>query len=432
MHATRDDESVEPTPSPEDAAHDVARAVEWAARSAYGRLIATLSVRTRDVAAAEDALSEAFQAALTQWPRRGVPDEPDGWLLTVARRRLADSGRRRVMAERAEPMLEYAAALHQTTSAGDAPVLPDQRAVLLFACAHPALDDALHAPLMLQVILGLEAERIAAAFLIRPSAMAQRLVRAKRKLRDAGVRFALPDEHELAERLPAVLEAIYGAFGTGWDDVEGGDALQASLADEAIWLARVLLAAFPRNAEVLGLLSLMRYCHARRAARYDSRGAYTPLDGQDISRWDASAIDEAEALLRRAAALRDPGRFQTEAAIQSLHIARRRGLPVAGAALCDLYDALHRFAPTVGVAVNRAAAYAADSREAEALRQLDALPAERCAEYQPWWALRAHILSASGRVADAQIAYDRAVGLTALSAVRAFLMERRSRLASPV
>lgn len=416
---------MESTGSTADAPH-VTRAVEWAARSAYGRLIATLTVHTRDVAAAEDALSDAFHAALRQWPTQGVPDSPDAWLLAVARRRITDTGRKRLVAERAAPALAYAAAQLQQAPHEDAPVLPDQRAVLLFSCAHPAIDDTLHAPLMLQVILGLDAERIAAAFLVKPSAMAQRLVRAKRKLRDAGVRFAVPDTHELEGRLPAVLEAIYAAFGAAWDEVAGGDAQQASLLEEAIWLARVLVDAFAEHAEVLGLLSLLRYCHARRAARVALDGAYVPFDSQDITRWDAGAIDEAEGLLRRASRLRSPGRFQTEAAIQSLHIARRRGARVDADTLPQLYDALYQFAPTVGVAVNRAAAYGDDVPTA--LSQLDAIPKELTVAYQPWWALRAHLLAHAGHIDGALAAYDRAIGLTSQASVRDFLLARRQAL----
>ncbi len=402
------------------------RAVEWAARSAYGRLVATLAARTRDVAEAEDALSDAFAAALQQWPTAGVPDHPDAWLLAVARRRLADAARHAAVVNTAAPALEYAATLLRPDATAERPALPDQRAMLLFACAHPAIDQAVHAPLMLQVVLGLDADRIAAAFLVKPSAMAQRLVRAKQKLRDAGIRFALPEASELATRVPSVLDAIYAAFGTAWDAVTGGDSSQIVLADEAIWLAQVVVEALPEQAEALGLLSLMLYCHARRATRHSADGRYVPLDEQQHDAWDQDAIAEAERLLVRAAKLLSPGRYQTEAAIQSLHVARRRGHRVAPDTLFSLYDALWAFAPTIGVAVNRAAVMAQAGQLLEAFAHIDALPADVVRTYQPWWALRAHILAALGRRDEAEVAYDMANGLTESPAVRDFLLARRA------
>lgn len=404
----------------------VLRAVEWAARSAYGRLVATLAARTRDVAAAEDALSEAFAAALQQWPIGGVPDHPDAWLLAVARRRLADAARHAAVESTAAPALEYAATLLRRDADTDRPALPDQRAMLLFACAHPAIDHSMHAPLMLQVVLGLDADRVAASFLVKPSTMAQRLVRAKQKLRDSGIRFALPEASELNARVPAVLDAIYAAFGTAWDAVTGGDTTHLALADEAIWLAQVVVEALPEQAEALGLLSLMLYCHARRGTRYSEDGRYLPLDEQPPDAWDQGAIATAERLLVRAAKLLAPGRYQTEAAIQSLHVARCRGHTVAPDTLLSLYDALWAFAPTIGVAVNRAAVMAQAGQGLEALAYIDELPIDVVRTYQPWWALRAHLLAGLARGDEAAAAYDTASGLTESPAVRAFLLARRA------
>jgi len=412
-------------------AEGASRAVEWAARSAYGRLVATLTARSRDLQAAEDALSDAFAAALQQWPSTGVPSHPDAWLLAVARRRLLDRQRHEAVRQKVQPELEYAATLLEGSDPLEAPALPDRRAALLFACAHPALDESLHAPIMLQAVLGLEAEQVAAAFLVKPATMAQRLVRAKRKLRDSGIPFALPEPHDLPHRVAPVLDAIYAAFGTAWDAVSGGDSHRASLADEAIWLARVVVEALPQDAEAMGLLSLMRYSAARTAARTSHTGEYVPLREQDPARWDQAAIDEAEQLLQRASALRSPGRYQTEAAIQSLHIARQRGVPVPADALLELYNALWHFAPTIGVLVNRAMVLAAARGPAQGLALLDEVPDDLRSAYQPWWALRAQLLTDTGRTPDAQLAYDRAIGLTVSPAVRHFLLSRRAQLASP-
>src|SRR5688572_17203801 len=216
---------------------EVRRAIEDAARSSYGRLIAYLSARTRDVAAAEDALADAFLAALDTWPRDGLPEKPEAWLLTAARRRLIDRARhdRRVRTTSASG-LDLVAETSDAAASGDE--FPDERLKLLFVCAHPAIDPAVHTPLMLQTVLGLDAARIARAFLVSPTAMGQRLVRAKAKIRDARIAFEVPGEGELAPRLSAVLEAIYAAYASGWEDAAGADPRMRGLADEAIWLAR--------------------------------------------------------------------------------------------------------------------------------------------------------------------------------------------------
>ena len=288
-------------------------AVALAARTSYGRLVALLTSRTHDVAAAEDALGDAFLRALRTWPRDGIPNNPDAWLLAAARRRLIDGVRHATVRQRSEPELVQAAVLRDI-AAPDA-VLADRRLELLFTCAHPAIDRSIHTPLMLQVVLGLEASEIASAFLVAPAAMAQRLVRAKRKIRDARIPFEVPDADQLAPRLDAVLEAIYAAFGAGWDALEGSDPQRTDLTDEAIFLGRLVVEALPDAVEAQGLLALMLYCHARRHARRDVTGAYVPLAQQRPAAWDQRMIGEAETLLTRAAAMAQPGRFQLEAAI---------------------------------------------------------------------------------------------------------------------
>jgi predicted RNA polymerase sigma factor len=395
-------------------------AVALAARTSYGRLVALLTSRTHDVAAAEDALGDAFLRALRTWPRDGIPDNPDAWLLAAARRRLIDGVRHATVQQRSEPELVHAAALRDL-SASDA-VLADRRLELLFTCAHPAIDRSIHTPLMLQVVLGLEASEIASAFLVAPAAMAQRLVRAKRKIRDAGIPFEVPDADQLAPRLEAVLEAIYAAFGAGWDALEGSDPQRTDLTDEAIFLGRLVVEALPDSAEAQGLLALMLYCHARRHARRDVTGAYVPLAQQRPAAWDQRMIGEAETLLTRAATMARPGRFQLEAAIQSAHLGRVLDPAWDAMSIVHLYDALLTFAPTVGVQVNRAAAIAAARGAAAGFEAATTIPRETVDRYQPWWALMAHLFAALGREAEAAHARQQAAGLTEDPAVRAFLL----------
>src|ERR1700675_2814401 len=291
--------------SGQDSTH---RTIERVARESYGRLVAYLSSQTRDVASAEDALSNALVAALTAWPRDGVPQNPEAWLLTAARRSFIDLVRHRRVAEATEPtlLLLREEAEEMTLSAE----FPDERLKLLFVCAHPAIDPAMHTPLMLQTVLGLDAARIAHAFLVSPTTMGQRLVRAKTKIRDGGIQFEVPQERELAQRLDAVLEAIYAAFGIGWDDMAGVDQRGRDLAEEAIWLSRVLLQLMPDEAEVRGLLALMLYCKARQAARRGPKGQYVPLSEQDPKQWSLPLIAEAERHLDDAAKRGRSGRFQ--------------------------------------------------------------------------------------------------------------------------
>lgn len=394
------------------------RAAEQAARLSYGRLLAYLAHRSRDVAAAEDALADALRAAVETWPRTGVPDRPDAWLLAAARRRLVDAARHAQTTALAGDALRL---LAEERSVGTAPAFPDERLRLLFACAHPALDAGAHTPLMLQTVLGLDAGRIASAFLVTPTAMGQRLVRAKATIRDARIGFAIPEAEELPARLDAVLQAIYAVYGTAWDDVEGADPRRRGLADEAIWLGRVVFGLLPREPETAGLLAMMLHCEARRTARRDGDGGYVPLDRQDVRLWSRSLIDEAERLLADAARAARPGRFQFEAAIQSVHATRAVTGSTDWPAIALLYDGLLAAAPSIGAQIGRAAALAHTAGPAAALAALDALDAHAVASYQPYWALRAHLLRREGRAREAIAAYQRAIGLSESSAVRSFL-----------
>ena len=327
------------------------------------------------MAGAEDALSEAFAAALADWPQRGVPDNPEAWLLVVARRKLVDAVRARIHGEAAAEHLQL---LAQTAEPEDsASGLPDRRLELLFACAHPAIDRAVRAPLMLQAVLGFDAATIASAFLVAPAAMGQRLVRAKTKIRQAGIAFQVPERSQLPERLDSVLEAIYAAYAEGWSDAEGADPMRRNLADEAIWLGRLVVALLPDEPEALGLLALMLHAHARRRARRDAQGEYVPLAEQDIGLWDSAMIDEAESLLLRASRLEAPGRYQLEAAVQSAHCVRRREGRADWAAIVTLYEALHALTGSPVAALNRAVALAQAEGTDAGLAALEALAAMR-------------------------------------------------------
>ena len=396
---------------------NAAAAAEAAAWSSYGRLLAWLAWQWRDVAAAEDALADAFAAALERWPVDGVPEAPDAWLLTAARRRLLMAARRQRLAD--DPTLtvlwpgEHAAA-------PDVAPLPDARLRLLFVCAHPAIDAGVHSALMLQTVLGLDAARIASAFLVKPEAMTKRLVRAKAKIRDAGLRFEEPGADEWPERVASVLEAIYGAYTLHWglaDDADAGE-----LAGEARFLAELVATQLPAEPEALGLVALLWLCEARRPARHD---AFQPLHEQDPQAWDASLIAQADAALHRAAAHRAPGPFQLEAAIQAAHVQGRLHGHVPWDGITRLHERLLEIAPTVGARIAHAVALAHAGPDARAgLRLLDAIEPERIAAHQPWWAARAHLLVMAGLHDEAAAAYGRALALTVEPRLRAWMTRR--------
>jgi len=405
------------------------REAERVARASYGRLLALLAAGTGDLAAAEDALADAFRIALETWPRRGLPDNPAAWLLVVARRRREQQRRRMATRLRAADDLQMFAALGEWEPDQDSR-LPDRRLELLFACAHPAIHPTARTPLMLQTVLGLDAASIAAAFLVAPAAMGQRLVRAKAKIKAAGIPFRIPDPPELPARLDAVLDAIYASYGTGWDAL--GSATGDGLAQEALWLARLTADLLPGEPEAGGLLSLLLHCEARRAARRSPDGAFVPLSEQDMERWDRTMIAEAEGRLETAGRLGRVGRFQLEAALQSVHAQRLMTGRTDWHALATLYEALARSSPTVGVLVGQAAVAGEVEGPPAGLRLLDALPVERCAAYQPFWAVRADLLRRAGRTSDAAEAYRRATGLSADESVRRFLLERLHSLEQPL
>jgi len=404
---------------------------EAVARRSYGKLVAFLSVRTRDVSAAEDALSEAFAAALVDWPQNGCPANPEAWLLTAARRKSIDVFRGVVRHELAAGELLRLELLRLDQAAGQpqAQEIPDERLAMMFACAHPSIDAAVRAPLMLQVVLGLDAGRIGAAFLASPTAMGKRLVRAKEKIREAGIPIRVPRREELPDRLDAVLNAIYAAFSEGWTDPAGLDAARRELAEEGLYLARLLASLLPEEPEVLGLLALLLHAESRRRARRTDAGEFVPLAAQDQALWDHAQIAEAEMLLRRASAMGHIGRFQLEAAVQSAHVDRCRKGILNWAQVAELYDALFQLTGSPVVLINRALAVAEVDGAAAGLSALPDEQADgRLTQYQPYWAARSELLAREGAFADARLANEIAIGLERDPAVRAFLEKRRAAL----
>ena len=403
------------------------RTADAVARRSYGKLVAFLAARTRDVAAAEDALSEAFASALLDWPLHGCPTNPEAWLLTVARRKMIDVARRRSNGEAATGQLQILAE-GLDAAAADADI-PDRRLALMFACAHPAIEAGVRAPLMLQVVVGLDAKRIASAFLMSPAAIGKRLVRAKSKIRQAGIPFRIPEREELPGRLDTVLDAIYAAFAEGWTDPGGTDIVRRDLTEEALFLARLVAELLPEEPEALGLLAFMLHAEARRRARRNGDGEYVPLADQDAALWDWPMIGEAETLLRLASALGSIGRYQLEGALLSAHVYRRRTGHANWADIVRLYDALSALTGSPVVAVNRALAIAELRGARSALEAMPAVAADvRLAQYQPYWAARAELLAKTDAHGEARRAYEIAIGLERDPAVRRFLQRRQSAL----
>ncbi len=394
-------------------------AVEQVARDSYGRLLALLAVPTGDIAAAEDALADAFERALTRWPAEGVPANPSAWILTVARNRLRDLWKSR--GYRMTGPLRETDCGATSFEPLDADAIPDRRLELMLVCAHPAIGRSIRTPLMLQTVLGVDADAIAEAFAVPAPAMAQRLVRAKRRIRAAGIPFVIPGRDALADRLPAVLAAVYGAYAIDW---QTGDARIESLSAEALHLALVLAQLLPDEPEVLGLAALVCLSESRRGARRTSGGRFVPLDEQDPSAWDPGLISRGEAFLRRAHGFGRPGRYQLEAAIQSGHCARAETGRTDWPALCRLHRGLQRLAPSLGAAVALAAVEAQIDGPEAGLAALDAIDDPAAQRFQPAWATRAHLLAMAGRVDEAAVAYRRAIGLTSDAGVTDYLRRR--------
>jgi RNA polymerase sigma-70 factor (ECF subfamily) len=400
---------------------------EAVARRSYGKLVAYLAAWAHDVAAAEDSLSEAFTSALTDWPAKGCPSNPEAWLLTVARRKMIDTVRGRQRHEIATEELKIMA--EGLEAAAGEKQIPDRRLALMFACAHPSIYASIRAPLILQTLLGFDAAMIGSAFLISPTTMGQRLVRAKSKIKQAGIPFRVPEREELPARLDTALDAIYAAFAEGWVDAVGSDVARRDLAEEALFLGRLVTELLPSEPEASGLLALMLYAEARRPARRNAQGEYVALAEQDSALWDSQMIFEAEGLLRRSSEIASVGRYQLEAALQSAHVYRCRSGHANWEEVVQLYDVLLGLSGSPVIAINRALAIGELEGPEAALDELNKVADDsRLSEYQPYWAARAELLARSGAHREAHQAYEMAIGLERDDAVRRFLRQRQAAL----
>ena len=401
-----------------------ARSAGVAARDSYGRLLALLAAATSDLAGAEDALADAFERALRTWPAQGVPGNPDAWLLTVARNRLRDEWKS-ARAQRAVPLDAVPDTLAHIDDV-DVDAIPDRRLELMLVCAHPAIDRAMHTPLMLNTVLGFTAEQVGRAFSVPAPTMATRLVRVKKRIKAAGIPFRIPDLADLPARMSSVLEAVYGAYVIDW--ATGPQARQ--LPSEALHLAEVLTTLVPGDPEVLGLAALIELSAARAPARVDADGRFVPLADQDPALWNQELISRAHDHLRAAHARGQLGRFQLEAAIQAVHCARGRDGTTDWPTLLTLHRILQAVAPSLGSGVALTAVTAEVDGPAAGLAALDALLLEagqRARLFQPAMATRAHLLDRLGRQQEAVAAYDSAISLTHDTAEREYLEGRRDR-----
>jgi predicted RNA polymerase sigma factor len=415
-----------------------------AARDSYGRLLALLAAATSDLAAAEDALADAFERALRTWPSQGVPASPDAWLLTVARNRLRDEWKS-ARAQRAVPLdvgLDVLAHFDDV----DVDSIPDRRLELMLVCAHPAIERAVHTPLMLNTVLGFTAEQVGRAYSIPPSTMATRLVRAKKRIKAAGIPFRIPDRADLPARMASVLEAVYGAYVIDWATgpqdrrlplgalpsgaLASGALASGALPSEALHLAEVLATLVPGDPEARGLAALIELSAARAPARLDAGGRFVPLADQDPSSWNPHLISRAHEHLRAAHARGQLGRFQLEAAIQAVHCARGPDGTTDWPTLLTLHRVLQSVAPSLGSGVALAAVTAEVDGPAAGLAALDALLAEageQARRFQPAKATRAHLLDRLGQKEAAIAAYESAISLTHDIAERQHLEHRRDR-----
>ncbi len=438
-----DSTQTEPSQHPQ-----IVEIVERAFRQESGRILASLIASVRDFTLAEDALQDAMLAALQRWPQEGAPQQPAAWLTTVARRKAIDRLRRDATLARKQTLLQEIATLEAQTGGlwvandaddgqEDAASFPDERLKLLFTCCHPALALEARVALTLRTLGGLTTIEIANAFLVSPTTMAQRLTRAQRKIRDAGVPYRVPPIGLLAERLDGVLAVLYLIFNEGYTAMAGDALIRQELCAEAIRLTRTLIEllaqepALGEEPEALGLLALMLLNHARRGARVDAHGDLVLLDAQDRALWDRELIDEGVALLDRALCLRRPGPYQTQAAISALHAQAPTAAQTDWRQIALLYAALARMAPSPIVELNQAVAVAMADGPERGLALLDRLQlGEALAHYHHYHAARADLLRRAGRLDEAAASYATALALCQNTIERRFLQRRLRELAN--
>jgi RNA polymerase sigma-70 factor (ECF subfamily) len=409
-------------------ADPVAEAIARAFRDERAIVLATLIRQAGDFQLAEDAVQDAFEAAVTAWRRDGVPANPGAWITTAARRRAIDRLRRdRSVADRAERLAELTRldAPHEEPTMNDESTIVDDRLRLIFTCCHPALDVPARVALTLRALGGMTTGEIARAFLVAEPTMGKRIVRAKRKIAEAHIPYRVPADEELPDRLRGVLRVVYLIFNEGYAATEGDRLVRGELCDEAIRLGQLLCRLMPDDAEAWGLLALMLLHDARRAARVDPTGRYVALDAQDRALWDQDRIRLGLASLERAVRLRRPGEYQLQAAITALQIQASDAEATDWAQIAELYGALAALNPSPVVELNRAVAVGLASGPAAGLALLEPLLGEPALErYQPLHAAHAELLSRAGDAAGAERAYERAIALTANAVERAEL-ERR-------
>lgn len=391
-------------------------------RQDRGRLIAALIAVLGDIELAEEALSDALESAVDHWGRSGVPNNPVGWLLKVARRKAIDRIRRQKRFQARVSDIALLAEMDEMEANSPAPDIPDERLRLIFTCCHPALEPKTQVALTLRSLGGLTTGEIAAAFLDGEATMGQRLSRARKKIAQAGIPFAVPEPEAWAERLNSVLAVIYLIFNQGYAATSGQSATRIDLCDEAVFLARLLDRLKPEEPEIEGMLALLLLTHSRRGARQDARGASVPLERQDRSKWDSALIGEGRHHLQSAMSRSAPGPYQIKAAISALHIEAQAGAPDWPQILL-LYDSLLRFEPTAVVALNRATALAESGALDQALDDMADLE-PLLQGYQPYYAARAEYLAQSGQVQAARSALEQAIELTGNAADLAFLKEK--------